>query len=376
MNDERIVVAAIGDVLVDRPVPASAFAKVEHLFAAADVRFANSEGPYTDTAERNASSWGWVISEPRNFEAVAGLEFDVLCLANNHTMDASYGGLTDTLRLVRDAGAQPVGAGEDLATARAPAVVERGGVRIAFLAYTCVYAPGFEAWPSRPGCATIQIHTIYRHELGQPGTRPALYTLADPPTKTEIMADIAAAAEYADVLIASFHWGIHNLPAVLTDYERELGRAAIDAGADVVLGHHQHIIKGVEIYQGKPILYGLGNFLFDGSAGARTETMQVARLAMQPFREFYGEYLGAHHLDEAKRSLFLRLGATSSGIDSVAIVPCTLDQAGDPVAVTPGDAAFEAFAQYLGDISERAGLNAEFTISGDEILVSQRPDGH
>src|SRR4051794_39541364 len=260
--EPAITLAAVGDVLVDRPAPETALRFVRERLAA-DVGFGNCEGPYSDTEERNTSSWGWVLSTPRSIGALAG--FDVMSVANNHIMDAGYRGLSDTLAGLRAQGVAPVGAGQDLAEARAPVFLERDGLTTGFLAYTTVYAPGFKAWSSRPGCNTVEGHTVYRSELGQPGTRPQVQTFVDPHAKAGVMADVAAARERCDALVVSMHWGIHNLPAELADYEPELGRAVVDAGADLVLGHHQHIVKGVEVYRGKPILYGLGNFLFDTS---------------------------------------------------------------------------------------------------------------
>jgi poly-gamma-glutamate capsule biosynthesis protein CapA/YwtB (metallophosphatase superfamily) len=362
---DLVTLAAVGDVLVDRDDPSTAFAHVGgHL--AADIVFGNCEGPYSDTRERNASSWGWVLSTPRSLPALA--RFDVMSVANNHIMDAGYAGLADTLAGLRDHGVQPVGAGKDLAEARAPVIVEREGLAVGFLAYTTVFAPGFQAWSSRPGCATIEVHTVYREELGQPGTRPQVQTFVDPEAKAQVAADVAAAKARCDVLVVSMHWGIHNLPAVLADYEIELGHALVDAGADGVLGHHQHIVKGVEVYAGKPIVYGLGNFLFDTSTEKVLERSAVAMEAFAGFRPFYGQHLSSH--PDARRSMLARLRLSKRGVEDLAIVPCRSDDRHEPFPVAAGSDEFQAFLAYLREITEEAGLNAGFSPRGDEIVVA------
>jgi poly-gamma-glutamate synthesis protein (capsule biosynthesis protein) len=312
-----------------------------------------------------------VLSRPASLEGLSAAGFDVMSVANNHIMDAGHRGLADTLAGLRAAGIAPVGAGADLAEARAATFVERDGVTVGFLAYTCVYAPGFPAWSSRPGCATIEVHTVYRSELGQPGTRPQVQTFVDPTAKAAVAADVAAARERCDVLVMSMHWGIHNLPAVLADYERELGHALVDAGADVVLGHHQHIVKGVEVYRGKPILYGLGNFLFDTDTARVLERSAVAREAFAGFAPFYGDHL-SHHPD-ARRAMLLRCRVSRNGVEDVAILPCRQDDGGEPAPVDPGSEEFDAYLAYLCEITAQAGLNGSISVRGDELVLDLAP---
>jgi poly-gamma-glutamate synthesis protein (capsule biosynthesis protein) len=290
-----------------------------------------------------------------------------MSVANNHVMDAGYRGLSDTLEGLREAGVAPVGAGPDLAAARAPVFLTRGGLTVGFLAYTCVYAPGFAAWASRPGCATVEVHTVYRSELGQPGTRPQVQTFVDPAAKAAVEADVAAARARADVLVVSMHWGIHNLPAELADYERELGHAVVDAGADLVLGHHQHIVKGAEVYRGKPILYGLGNFLFDTSTEQVLERSAVAREAFAGFLPFYGPHLSSH--PDARRAMLVRCRLTRAGVEDLAIVPCRQDDHHEPFPVAADDGEFEAYLTYLREITELAGLHATFRARRDELVL-------
>ena len=110
----------------------------------------------------------------------------------------------------------------------------------------------------------MRAHTVYEAiEHDQPGTPVRIHTYPHREDLAAMCADIRAAKQQADVVAVSHHWGIHFVPYVLADYQPDVARAAIDAGADIVLGHHAHILKAVEIYKGKPIFYSLCNFATD-----------------------------------------------------------------------------------------------------------------
>jgi hypothetical protein len=353
----KILISAVGDTQVALAEPESSFDLVADALDAADVLFGNSEGAYSETSERNPSSWAWEVVHPRGVPVLASAGFDVMSVANNHVMDGGYSGLADTMRHLRDAGVKPVGGGQDLAEARKLVVVERHGRRVGFLAYTCVYPPGFEARTSRPGCATILIHSIFRTEQNQPGTQPVVWTVADPEGKAAVLADVRAARDAVDILIVGMHWGVHCLPAVLTDYERELGHALIDAGADAVFGCHQHILKGIELHAGKPIFYGLGNFLMGAGMVDRVEQSPYAAEAMAPFIHFYGDYLIDEWHPEARRSMIARCAFDEDG----SVEPVMLRQQDPrPAVIAADDPEFQIHLDYLRDITRRASLNARF----------------
>jgi poly-gamma-glutamate synthesis protein (capsule biosynthesis protein) len=370
------VICAVGDISVNRDDPGLAFAKVQDIFAAADVRFGNCEAVFSNTKERHLGSVGYILSDPSNFVAVRSAGFDVMSFANNHALDGGYSGFLETLKLLHDTGIATVGGGATLGEARQPAFVELAWVTVGFLGYTCVYPPGFEAGPTIPGCATLKIHNIYREEVGQPGTRPSVLTIADPEQKEAVLQDVRTARERADVLVVSMHWGIHALPAELTHYEREIGHALIDAGADLVLGHHQHILKGVEVYCGKPIFYGLGNFVFDLEESRRQRgNPEHSRL----FNEYYGEYATISKLrpdyptfpfhPEARWTLIVRARLGADGLKEVTAVPCVIRQDGCPDPLLAGSSEFEEHAAYLAGITARVSLNGTFTPRGDELVL-------
>jgi poly-gamma-glutamate capsule biosynthesis protein CapA/YwtB (metallophosphatase superfamily) len=368
--DGRVTIAAVGDVLIARDDPMTAFAHVRDRLAAADVRFGNCEAVYSDTPDRIVGGAGKLLSPPASFEPVREVGFDVMTVANNHTFDGGYQGFADTVALLEDAGVKVIGGGADLATARRPAIVSRNGVRIGFLAYTCVYPPGVGATTTRAGLATLTVHTVYEGEVGQPGTRPLVRTFVDPLDLLSVTDDIRRLRSEVDVIVVSPHWGIHMMPAELADYERQLGHAAIDAGADIVLGHHQHILKGIEEYRGRPILYGINHFIIDLPPIERRDH------PANSFHGFLGDY-AAYSRDglpfvfhpESRLTTIVQLTVDRSGIVETALVGCVIGPDGSPAALTAGSQELADFHGYIQDITARAGLSCPLTVRRDEIVV-------
>jgi poly-gamma-glutamate capsule biosynthesis protein CapA/YwtB (metallophosphatase superfamily) len=334
---------AVGDVYVNRSEPDDAFEHVRASLAAADIRFGNCEAVYANDHDRYLAAVAVLQADPRNFEAVRAVAFDVMSFANNHALDCGYGGFFETLRLLHGAGIQTVGAGADLSEAQKPAIVVRNGIKVGVLAYTCHLPPGFDAREAKAGCASIRILTAYRDRGHFPGSPPEVHTYADRDDLASIEAAIRLTRPQVDVLIATYHWGIPMVRAQVSDYERELAQASIDAGADMVLGHGQHIIKGVGFYRQKPIFYGLGNFVFDLD---------------------YQFPIGC------EMSMLAQLHLCRRGVKEVELRPVVINAAGQPVPLVGGSGEFVAFLRYLEDITAEAGLNANFTPRDLTIAVS------
>src|SRR5881628_3529314 len=160
------------------------------------------------------------------------------------------------------------GAGVNTKAARAPAIVTHKGLRFGFVQRTSVYWPtGHEATDNSPGVAVLTGRTAYEPMLhtrragvppaNRPGVPPLIRTWADATSLAEFTGDLRALRTRADIVVASHHWGLFE---DVLDYQVEIAHAAIDAGADVVMGHGPHDACAVEMYQGKPIFYGLGSF--------------------------------------------------------------------------------------------------------------------
>ncbi len=260
----------VGDVIVERDQPATAFATVAEPLADLDYLFGNLESPYTTRPRLAPSALIPVHVDPANAVALGAAGFSALSLANNHILDAGIDVMLDTAQLVRAQGVAVCGVGAEIRAARQPAVVRRAGRQIACLAYASVFPMGYEARTNWPGLAPMRAHTLYLGTANHwiPGEIPRVRTVPLEEDLRALQEDIALAAAESDVVIASFHWGDWTRPFVLTDHERRTARQAIDAGADVVVGHHHHALRGIEWYRGRPIFYGLGHFVFDAPLAA------------------------------------------------------------------------------------------------------------
>lgn len=226
-----------------------AFAGVAGELARADVLFGNLEGPLTNGGEAAPDKKYLFRTPPMEVApALARAGFDVVSLANNHTLDYGATGLFDTGTALFDAGIRGVGAGRDSKAARRAAVVERGGHRIGFLAYSNTFPEAFWAGTDQPG-------TAFGH-------------------RRHVEADVRALRSRVDTVVVSFHWG-REATTDLRPYQPLLARAAIDAGADVVAGHHPHVLQGVERYGDGIIFYSLANFTF----GSYSEIARVSAIA-------------------------------------------------------------------------------------------------
>lgn len=206
----------------------------------------------------------WRHSSPGMMRGFAEAGFSALSMASN--VSAERQAVCDTIETAAELGMPICGIGRNRAAARRPAIVKAAGQRVALLSRTSVYWPNVvAAGDELPGAATVKAHTAYvpgRRALEMPGAPPEVRTWADETELAELIDDIEAAKAEADLVVLSMHWGISSCADVI-DYQRQIARAAIDAGADLIFGHHAHLVQPIEMYRGKPIFYGLGNFAFD-----------------------------------------------------------------------------------------------------------------
>ena len=263
-----------GDVnLMNVTDPDVPFALVKDEFHAADVVFGNLECClYRPPGGHTVEHEGFFADPDVAGEALQSAGIQAVGLANN----VNYGGAAILASIARldEFGIAHTGAGANRASARAPAILTRDGVRFGFLQRSSVYWPtNHEAGDSAPGIAVIRGHTAYHAPMhghsppaNRPGIPPEIVTWADPAYLQWLDEDIAALRGQADVVVASFHWGLHK---EVLQYMKEIAHRAIDAGADVVIGHGPHYSLPIEVYKGRPIFYGLGSFSFHTGHGGR-----------------------------------------------------------------------------------------------------------
>lgn len=254
----QVTLAAVGDLMLGRSVgeqilqkgPEVVFAEVQSVLAAADLRVGNLECALTDAGAAEAGKTYTLKAPPEAAAALKAGGFDLVSLANNHALDYGQEGLQEAQKLLGGQGIASIGAGKDYEAAHAPAILERNGLRLAFLGYVNVpeERDGFDprAW------------TATRDHFG--------VAWADPQA---MVVDIRKAKSQADVVIVLLHAGfeIGEYMSTLSGDQREAAHAAIDAGAAVVIGSHPHQLEAIELYHGGLIAYSLGNFVFDDYRG-------------------------------------------------------------------------------------------------------------
>lgn len=261
-----ILMGFVGDVLVDRERPADVFSKVRDILSAPQILFANLEGPYSDNPQPPLGTSTVVCPPAHNLDVYAEVGFGVMSMANNHIMDAGVAAMLETRARLREQGVKTCGAGKSLSDARLPAIAETGGHRIAYLSYASTFPMGYEARANAPGIAPMRAYNLWREisaGVYRPGVLPFVTTVPDEVDLAALAADVHRARESAELVVVSFHWGDYLRPFHLTDHEKRTARFCIDQGADIVVGHHHHALRGMEWYKGKPIMYGLGHFVFD-----------------------------------------------------------------------------------------------------------------
>jgi poly-gamma-glutamate synthesis protein (capsule biosynthesis protein) len=272
----RRLMICTGDVnLMKVADPAAPFVRTRPALGEADLIFGNLECClYKPPSQGSLMDEGFYV-DPAIGRALSLAGYHVVGTANNVNYGAEA--IRSSIEELDRLGIAHVGSGLDRALARAPAIVERRGMRFGFLQRTSVYWPtNHEAGERTPGVAALRGHTAYQLPLhktrpeippaNRPGVPPEIVTWADAAYLAQYREDIAALRTQADFVIASHHWGLHE---EVLQYMTEIAHAAIDAGADMVVGHGPHYSLPVEAYQGKPIFYGLGNFSFHTGHGGR-----------------------------------------------------------------------------------------------------------
>lgn len=206
----------------------------------ADIFMLNNEFAYSTRGSEIKEKSYTFRAHPKRVNILKEMGADIVSLANNHALDFGQEALLDTFTTLEEAGIDYVGAGINMDRAKAPIYYTIGDTTIAYVAASRV---------------------IYAMDWYATDTRPGMIGTYDP---TLFLSSIKEAKENSDFVVVYVHWGVERVHEPV-DYQKNLARKYIDAGADAVIGCHPHVMQGLEFYKGKPIAYSLGNYWFNAS---------------------------------------------------------------------------------------------------------------
>jgi poly-gamma-glutamate capsule biosynthesis protein CapA/YwtB (metallophosphatase superfamily) len=254
IKKRAVTLIAVGDLMVGgsalpllrRKGPDYPFDSTRSILKMADVAVANLEAPFTSRGIAFHKKYTFCVP-PAYASSLFKVGFDVCLLANNHILDYGPDGLFETVQILDSLDIKHCGAGKNLKDAGMGCIVEQSGWRFGFLAYSLTYPSEF--WASQESFGTVY-----------PGSDNLKERIRDLKKK-------------ADIIVVSFHWG-GELMRFPKTYQRMYAHNCVDYGADLVIGHHPHVLQGLEIYRNKLIAYSLGNFVF----GSYTQNVKESML--------------------------------------------------------------------------------------------------
>ena len=344
----------LGDIILDVPDPDHWLAGIAPLTRAADLAIGHLEVPHTRRGVELAGDVPAPGADPDHLAALARARISAVSLAGNHIADCGAIGIADTIAELDRLGIAHSGAGADLEAALAPAVIERGGRRIALLSFNAVGPEISWAGPAKAGSAYVKV----RAADGGPSRPQADLVEADPQSAAAMAETIARARTDADLVIVALHKGITHRPAALAPYERPLAFAAIDAGADIVVGHHAHIARGIEFHRGNPIFHGLGNGVVVTHALSPAQDHPARAEWAERRKRMFGfepdpAYTLAPFHPEAEKGMIGRVRWHLDGRLETGFIPIWSEPPGRPV---PAGARATDIADYIDEIGRKAGL--------------------
>ena len=317
-----IAFSSTGDLMFGREVGtfvdanggAAALANVADELSAANVTIANVEAPLTnDESDAIVGKDVYWMSRPAGIDALKKAGIDVVSLANNHIMDYGATGLKDTLNALDGAGIQHAGAGVTEQKAGEPVELEVDGVKIAFFSWTDVIPDNFLAFGENAGVVSARMNM------------------------DDACKRVKEAKETHDIVIVAMHWGVEYQPYIDEAQQQIPAHKLVDAGADVIVGNHPHVIEGIEFYNNALISYSQGDFVCD------------------------------HYSQETGESFILNFTITQDGIRDVSAIPVYLDDTYGIPSIVTGEHA-QSILSRLEKIS--TGMNSSFTIRDDVAYIS------
>ncbi len=327
-----------------REKPEEAFKYLLPTLANASFRFLNLEGPFAggtaDTTKSDIPHKNWRYSNPDQVAALVAAKIDAVGVANNVTYP--WQAFMRSKQVLDSAGILFAGGGENLENAHRPVILEKDGLKVGFMQYAATVFPYDHAATSdQPGIAEIKVYTAYQppKNLDKPGQPPIVITWMDEASKNHMIDDIQKLRKKVDIVIVSYHWGVSGTHEPVS-YQSEIGRAVIDAGADIVFGHGPHKYQKIEIHNGKPIFHSLGQAVFDDLRNDRK--------------------------DRHREGLLVHVSVADKKVTSVSIVPTWREDDNFVRLYDPSEGKGKELFKCLNSVNEGG---ADLQVVGKEIIV-------
>lgn len=356
MGRSEVVLVAVGDVHPDRPEPETLFDLVAAEIRSGDLAFCALECLLSEKGVLRQDKANPIHRvAPSNVRSLESAGFNVVSFAGNNALDYGPEAFLDTIDLLRNHQMAVVGVGKNLRQARSPVVVNVNGTRIAFVSHCSILPKGYDATDKRPGVAPLKVRTFYEPleniYYEQPGTPCRTITVPDPDDLEAVIASVREARGLADVVVASFHWGVHWVYDLAT-YLPEVAYAAIDAGADLVLGHHPHCLQAIDVYKGKAIFYSLGNFAFETTNPARDASASLSAYG------FVGERTkSVYHPPHTRQCIMAKCLIVGGRVEGVTFQPSIMGNREKPELLKSNDPRFTTIFELMSDLSEELGTS-------------------
>jgi len=340
---------------------------VRPTLASVDLRFGNCERQYSD--RKGTVGLAAHACQPTSMAKIfTDCGFDAMTIANNHMYAFGPDALLDTRALLQSKGIAVTGAGKNLAEACQPAIVERNGIKVGFLGFCSVIPHGGEAGPDKVGIAPLRIKAKY--DLRGPHSPPCVITEPDSKDLKVIVDSVRALRPQVDVLMMAFHWGVDWVPRVIADYQVTVAHACIDAGADLIMGHHPHVPKGIEVYKGKSIFYCMGALCMTSWLGPMDAWREPAWMhgSMRNYTDLDPDYPFMPYGKDSTKSLLVKAILSKEGVKRVSFLPLMIDKLYRPEVLHHADTRFDDVVRYMEWASD--GLAHKFAVDGDEVVVT------
>lgn len=373
---KKISIAMVGDLILDQPGPMEPyFEQIKAVLEKQDIMAGHLETPHCthERAQPSCIDIQAPPSPPEHLDVLSGL-FDLVSVAGNHSYDCGTNGISDTIKNLDERGIMHCGTGSDIYEAKKPVLFEKEGVKVGFLSYNLAGPSLGWATSQKAGTNYVKVQTGYVPVRDMPASPAKIYTWINPEDKEKFQNEVKALKLQCDIVVISVHLGNGGDIPGLESYETEFARGCIDAGADIIFAHHHHVLKGVDIYKGKPIYHGLGNFVcatYAMTAGKNDSPEMIAYLKQ---RAIEGRGGGHYRVDFYPWSEISRL----TGIAQVLIdkdgntenyfIPCYIEDSGAVVPKNRFDGGQEVF-DFLLKQSEGAGLSARLSWTEDGLKI-------